>query len=47
MYTFFKEIQTSDENISPKVYTDKETPNLSTFCRFWAPYEAYGLEKIE
>ena len=20
-------------------HTDKETPNLSTFCRFWAPYE--------
>ena len=21
------------------VHTDKETPNLSHFCRFWAPYE--------
>ena len=25
--------------LNSSMHTDKETPNLSTFCRFWAPYE--------
>ena len=35
----FNQVLSLDLNIKFGLHTDKETPNLSTFCRFWAPYE--------